>query len=85
MLRGGHTVEQLATAFEVIRSLAHGHVAAVLGTLQKIELDKVLGQRASFQRNLAIAMVVSRLIEPASKLSTARNLDLQTGINIVRL
>ena len=57
------------------RALPHGHVAAVLGTLRDIGLDRLLGPAGNRCRDLVIAMIVARLIAPASKLATARMLD----------
>ena len=57
------------------RALPHGHVAAVLGTLREIGLDRLLGPPRNRCRDLVIAMIVARLIAPASKLATARMLD----------
>ena len=54
------------------RSLPHGHVAAVLGTARKIGLDRMLGAAGNRCRDLVLAMIVSRIIAPASKLATAR-------------
>ena len=64
-------------ALTLLRSLPHGHVAAALGTLRKIGLDRVLSQggvQARREVALCIAMIVARLIDPASKLATARGL-----------
>src|SRR5262245_30323319 len=65
-------------AVHLLRSLPHGHVAAILGTLREIGLDRLLsaGQRQPpRQVALCMAMIVARLIDPASKLATARQLD----------
>jgi transposase len=59
--------------------LPHGHVAAVLGTLRDIGLDRILGPAGNRPRDLVIAMIVARLIAPASKLATARMLDPATA------
>ena len=61
------------------RALPHGHVAAVLGTLRAIGLDRILGPADNRPRDLVIAMIVARLIAPASKLATARMLDPATA------
>jgi hypothetical protein len=61
------------------RALPHGHVAAALGALRKIGLDRVLGPQNNRCRDLVIAMIVMRLIAPASKLATARMLDPATA------
>ena len=63
----------------VRRALPHGHVAAVLGTLRAIGLDRILGPAGNRPRDLVIAMIVARLIAPASKLATARMLDPATA------
>jgi len=65
------------------RSLPHGHVAAALGTLRKLGLDRLLsaqgGRLARREVALCIAMIVARVIEPASKLATGRLLDDETA------
>jgi transposase len=60
--------------WEIVRSLPHGHVAAVLGTLRRIGLDSILASRACPQRDLVTALIVMRLIAPQSKLATSRGL-----------
>ncbi len=65
--------------FEIKRSLPHGHVAAVLGTLRKIGLDTVIGSKPSRERDLVIAMIVSRIIHPSSKLATLIGLSDETA------
>ena len=65
---------RLEAAFEIVRSRPHGHVAAVLGTLRRLELDRLLAPRPDRRRNLALAMVVARVLDPRSKLATARGL-----------
>jgi len=64
----------LPEAFRISRSLPHGHVAAVLGCLRNLQLDSILDPAPGRQRDLVIAMIVARIIEPASKLATARGL-----------
>jgi transposase len=79
-LNGSLTVPAtpLPESFLISRSLPHGHVAAVLGCLRKLELDSILDPVPSRQRDLVIAMIVARIIEPASKLATARGLHCDT-------
>jgi len=67
-------VSPLEEAFDIVRSRPHGHVAAVLGMLRKLGVDRLLGSRTSRQRELVVAMVAARLIEPRSKLALARGL-----------
>ena len=66
----------------LLRSLPHGHVAAALGMLRKLGLDRILSQGGRQPRRevtLCIAMMVARLIDPASKLATARGLADETA------
>ena len=57
-------------AFEVTRSRPHGHAAAVHAMARKLGFPALLGPPGP-QRDLAYALVISRVIRPASKLSTA--------------
>ena len=79
----GETFSARDEGLRLLRSLPHGHVAAGLGTLRKLGLDRVLSQGGRQPRRevaLCIAMIVARLIDPASKLATARALDEETAI-----
>ena len=78
VLRGDNLVSP-EDAFEIERSLPHGHVIAVLGTLRRIGLDRIIATKSTGERALNIAMIVSRVIEPASKLATARSLAEETA------
>src|ERR1700721_1670001 len=67
-----------AAGLRLLRSLPHGHVAAALGMLRKVGLDRVLsqgGRQPAREGALCIAMMVARIIDPVSKLATARVLD----------
>jgi Transposase DDE domain len=77
LLKGGHAVP--GEGLTIHRSLPHGHVAAVLGTVRRIGLDKLLGRSQPRLRDLVLALLVSRIVHPASKLATARDLDLATA------
>ena len=66
---------RLDAAFEIVRSRPHGQVAAVLGTASRLDLARLLAPRPDRRRNLALAMVVARVLDPRSKLATARGLD----------
>jgi DDE family transposase len=70
-----------ADGLSLRRSLPHGHVAAVLGTARKIGLDRLLAAGLAPARLVALvlAMIVARVIDPASKLATARQLDTATA------
>ena len=69
---------RLDGAFTIVRSRPHGHVAAVVGTCRRIALDGLLAPRPARRRPLVLAMVVARLLDPRSKLATARGLDPET-------
>lgn len=79
LLKGGKVAPADQESIIVRRALPHGHVAAVLGTLRNIGLDRMLGPPRNRCRDLVIAMIVARLIAPASKLATARLLDPRTA------
>ena len=64
--------------FEIIRSVPHGHVAAILETISRLGLSKIINSRSSRQKNLVIAMIIARIINPKSKLATARGFNYQT-------
>lgn len=57
-------------------SLPHGHVLAVTGMIQKLGLDRMLHGRRHRMRELSLAMVAGRVIEPSSKLALAQGLAL---------
>ncbi len=76
-LRGERLVAA-GDAFRIVRSLPHGHVAAVYGMLRALDLPTLLERRSSRERDLAVAMVVARLLAPCSKLATARTLGQST-------
>jgi DDE family transposase len=69
----------LEGAFEITRSLPHGHVAAVLGTIRQLGLEQVIGLAGSRQRDLVTAMITAAVIDGSSKLATARGLRAQTA------
>jgi hypothetical protein len=58
-------------AVTITASLPHGHVAAVHAMAAKLGLPALLGP-ACGQRDLALALIISRVVAPASKLSTVR-------------
>ena len=79
VLKGGTVIPAERDAFTVIRSLPHGHVAAALGTARKIGLDRILGPDSDRCRDLILALLVGRILDPASKLATARALSPATA------
>ena len=66
-------------AFEITRSLPHGHVAAVLGTARALGLEELIDPAPSRHRDLVTAMTVAQVIAPDSKLATARGLRAETA------
>ena len=66
-------------AFEIVRSLPHGNVAAVLQTAMSIGLDQLLSSRRCRERDLILAMVVSRILSPGSKLSVSAAVKEETA------
>ncbi|HEV1992429.1 MAG TPA: IS1634 family transposase [Candidatus Dormibacteraeota bacterium] len=79
LLKGGTVLPPGQEAISIKRSLPHGHVAVVLGTLRRIGLDHLLGPAGNRCRDLVVAMIVARLIAPVSKLATAKALDPATA------
>lgn len=71
MLAGQRLVD-LDEDFEIERSLPHGHVAAVLGVLRALDLERLIGRDRCRERDLVVAMICQRLIGPGSKLSATR-------------
>jgi hypothetical protein len=71
MLAGRRLVD-LDEEFEVVRSLPHGHVAAVLGMLRDLDLERLICRERCRERDLCVAMICQRLLAPCSKLSTTR-------------
>jgi len=77
VLRGrplGPPVPRAGAGLEIVRSWPHGHVAAVLGTVRRLDLERRLASGPSRPRALVVAMLVHRLLAPGSKLATARGL-----------
>jgi len=75
----GDTVVAPDDGFTILRSRPHGHVAAVLGTLRKLGLERILAARRTPERDRAIALLVSRVLDPDSKLATARTLSAESA------
>jgi len=74
VLKGGLVVSDLKSSFVTLQSLPHGHVAAALGTLRKLGLDRIIAPRRCRERDLVLAMIVGRIVAPGSKLALARGL-----------
>ena len=67
--------------FTCVRSLPHGHVAAVLSTLKQLGLHTLLARQPSRWRDLAVALIAARVIDPQSKLATARALAPESAVS----
>jgi hypothetical protein len=81
VLKGGTVIPAGREAFTVIRSLPHGHVAAALGTARRIGLDRILGPDGNRCRDLVLALLVGRILDPVSKLAAARMLSPATAVS----
>jgi Transposase DDE domain len=79
VLKGQPPAAGLDGAFEITRSLPHGHVAAVLGTARQLGLEELIDPVPSRQRDLVTAMAVAQVIAPDSKLAIARGLREETA------
>ena len=79
VLKGGVALSSLDDAFTITRALPHGHVAAVLGTVRKLGLTRLVHRESRRERDLAIAAIVARVLGPRSKLATARGLSPDTA------
>jgi hypothetical protein len=64
---------------EITRSLPHGHVAAVLGTIRSLGLEELIAPAPSRPRDLVVAMITAAVIDGSSKLATARGLRAETA------
>ena len=79
LLQGGTVVARPEEVFEIQRSLPHGHVAAVIGMMRKLDLPRLLSRTVSRERDLALALIASRIVAPGSKLATVRALSPETA------
>ena len=79
VLKGQPPAAALEGTFEITRSLPHGHVAAVLGTLRELGLEELIDPAPSRQRDLVTAMAVAQVTAPGSKLAIARGLRAETA------
>ena len=80
VLRGERLVNP-EDAFTCVRSLPHGHIAAVLGTLKRLGLHTLIARNAGRLRDLVLALIVARVIDAQSKLATARGLAPESAVS----
>jgi len=78
-LKGQPSASDLSEAFEITRSLPHGHVAAVLGSAEKLGMAELIDPAPSRNRDLVCAMLIATVIAPDSKLVIARGLRTETA------
>lgn len=78
-LKGLPAQGDLAGAFDIGRSLPHGHVAAVLGTARRLGVEELIDAAPSRRRDLVTSMLVAQVIDPGSKLAFARGLRDETA------
>ena len=78
LIKGGSVAELDEDSFAIARSLPHGHVAAVLSVLKRLGLHQLIASRSSSKRDLVVAMIVARIIDPQSNLATARGFRQET-------
>ena len=71
----------LSEQFEIVSSLPHGHVAAVLGTIKRLGLPRLLDRSDSPERKIALALIAARILFPSSKLATLRLLAPEAILN----
>jgi transposase len=84
LLKGGTVIEDPEGDFDILRSLPYGNVKAVLSTLKQTGLDKIISSSPqSKNHKLITAMIVSRIINPSSKLATVRSLNEETCLSVL--
>ena len=72
---------KLEDAFTISRSLQHGNAAAVLAALRGCGVEQAIASRRSRSRDLAVALVAQRILEPGSKLAAARLFRPETAVS----
>ena len=75
----GTTQTPSSDTFDIVRTLPHGHAAAVLGSLRNCGIDRIIAPRRSPQRDLVAGMIAARILEPSSKLAMVRRFAPETA------
>ena len=78
LLKGGQIIEDFEDDFHIIRSLPYGHVFSTLSVITQIGLKSMISSRDCKELNLVIALIISRISNPGSKLATARSMSRET-------
>jgi transposase len=79
--RAGNPVTSASEGFRIERSIPHGHVQAVVSTIERLKLDHLIGSKRCPERDRVIAMIAARILNPGSKLATTRALNAATCSN----
>ncbi len=74
----GKRVAAVEDVFDVIASRHHGHALAVVSAIKRLKVDKLLGAKPCRERQLVLAMIAARVLDPRSKLATATSLSTTT-------
>ena len=74
----GEKLVSVDDTFEIVRSRPHGDVAAVVGTMRRLGMAELLSTRKHRKRQLVLAMIAARILDPCSKLATAQRLSGET-------
>jgi Transposase DDE domain len=78
VLKGDYQLLAPAPGFRIERTRPHGHIAAVLGTVRRLRLESLLAAQRCPERDAVVAMITARIVQPRSKLATARELRAAT-------
>ena len=81
LVKGGKAFEDMKEIFDIDQSRPFGHVAAVVAFMRTLGLDGIIASRRSRNRDLVLAMIAARILDPGSKLATARGLDTDTAVS----
>lgn len=79
--RAGKPVTPTTEGLRIERSMPHGHVQAVVGTIKRLKLDHLIASKPCPERDRVIVMIASRILNPGSKLATTRALNSATRSN----
>lgn len=71
LLRGERLISP-DSLFAIERSLPHGHAQAVLTTMRRLGVAKLLGATRCRERDVVEALIAERILHPGSKLATTR-------------
>ena len=78
VFKGDYQLLAPAPGFSIERTRPHGHVAAVLGTVHRLGIERPLAPTHTPERDAVVAMIAARILKPRSKLATARELHAAT-------